>query len=105
MDLVSLHVLSSMLSTATQMCATILVLFCVVNFFSLKPGASMKIIIASLFYYFSSVVAFLAAATFLMDVSGNMLVGVCALLEASLVHLFYGLLVLVLYLRIIISGT
>jgi hypothetical protein len=105
MDLVSLHVLTSLLSSVTQMCATILVLFCVVNYFSLKAGTAMKTILVSLFYYFSSVVIYFVAAKFLMDISGHMLAGVSALLEASLIHLCYGLLVLALYSRIIVSGT
>lgn len=102
MDLVSLQVLVSMLSTVTQMCATVLVLFCVVNYFSLKPEGSVKIVFVSLFYYFSSVVVSFVAASFLMGMSEYMLVGVSALLEASLIHLCYGLLVLVLYLRILV---
>jgi len=103
MNLVTLHVLTSMLSTVTQMCATVLVLFCIVNYFSLKPGGSIKIVLISLFYYFSLVVVSFAAAVFLMKMSGTMLVGVSALLETSLIHLAYGVLVLALYFRIIVS--
>jgi hypothetical protein len=103
MDLMSLHVLTSMLSTTTQMCATILVLFCVVNYFSLKPAGSLKIVLISLFYYFSLVVISFVAAIFLKNISGHMLVGVSSLIEASIIHLGYGVLVLALYFRILVS--
>ena len=103
MDLVSLHVLTSMLSTVTQMGATILVLFCVVNYFSLKPEGSIRIIWVSVFYYFFLVVVSFFAASFLLSISGNMVTGVAALLETSLIHLCYGVLVVGLYSKILIS--
>jgi hypothetical protein len=103
MDLVSLHVLTSMLSSATQMGATILVLFCVVNYFSLKPEGSIRIIWVSIFYYFFFVVISFAAASFLLSISGHLVVGVSALLETALIHLCYGVLVLVLYSKVLIS--
>lgn len=104
MDLVSLHVVSSMLSVVAQMSATIVVLFCVVNFFSLKTGKSVRIVFVSLFYFFFSVIILFAAALFLKDISPyHMLIGVSALMEASLIHLCYGILVLSLYMRSFIS--
>lgn len=100
MDLVGLHIVSSMISVAVQMAGTIVAIFCVVHFFSLKPGSSMRSVFASLLYFFSSVVVLLVAALFLKDISPyQMLVGVSALMEASLIHLSYGVLVLYLYIR------
>ena len=106
MDLMSLHVLTRILSTVTQMCATVLMLFCVVNYFSLKPGGSLKIVLISLFYYFSLVViSLVAAAIFLKNISEHMLVGVSSLIEASVIHLGYGVSVLALYFRTIFPKT
>jgi len=100
MDLVGLHVLTGMLSSVTQMGATILVLFCVVNYFSLKPEGSIRIIWVSTFYYFSLVITSFVAASCM---HGHLVFGVSALLEISLIHLCYGLLVLVLYSKVLLS--
>lgn len=75
------------------------------NFFSLKPGKSMKYVFASLFYFFSLAGILLAVAKFLLDISGvfSGLGGVKALIGGSLLHLCYGLLILILYWRHILS--
>ena len=104
MDLVALHVLSSMVSTALQIIATCVVLFCVVNFLSLKPGSSMKFVFISASYFFVSLVVLIVGAVMLWSISNpSYLVGVAALLEAALIHLIYGLLISLLYLRNVIT--
>lgn len=61
MDRVSLHVLTGIVSSVTKGRAAILVLLCVVSYFSLKPEGSIGIIWVSLLYVFFSVaVGFLA---------------------------------------------
>lgn len=105
MNLTILHTLYSLLSSVAQMCATIIVIFCAVNFFSLKPGKSMKFVFISLFYLFSLAIILLAAAQFLLDISGTFhgLGGVTALIGGALLHLCFGLLILILYMRHILS--
>lgn len=104
MNLVNLHVLASLISAIAQMCAIIIVISCTINFFSLKPVKSMKIVFISLFYFFSSVIILFAAAQFLLDISGIFsLGGVTALVGGALLHLCCGLLIFVLYLRYILS--
>jgi len=105
MDLMSLHVLTGILSTGTQMFATVLLLICIVNYFSFKPGGSLKIVLISLLYYFSLVVISFAAAIFLKNRSGHILVGVSTLISAAIIHLGYGVLVLALYFRTIFRKT
>lgn len=101
MDLGSIHVLGSLISAIAQMVAIIIVMFCSVNFFSLRPGASLRFVFYSLVYFFSSVVVFSIAAQFLMNISGQFqgLGGVSALVGASVLHLFFGLLIVALYLK------
>jgi len=105
MDPMSLHVLSGILSVALQMFATFFALFCVINFFSIKRGSSMKIVLFSVFYFFFSVVILFAAAFFLLDVSrpGYVLSGFSALMEACLFHLSCGIIVVALYFRSLIE--
>jgi len=104
MDIVALHVLSSMVSTAVQMIATCLVLYCVVNFLSLKPGSSMRFIFISVSYFFATVAVMIVGALMLWGISEpSYMVGVAALLEAALIHLVYGLLLSALYLRNVIT--
>ena len=105
MDLTVLHTLSGLLSSIAQMCAIIIVIFCAINFFSLKPGKSTKIVFISLFYFFSSATILLVAAKFLLDMSGifESLGGVKALIGGSLLHLCFGFLILILYIRHILS--
>ena len=105
MDLIHLHALTSLLSSIAQMCAIIIVVFCAMNFFSLKPGKSIKFVFISLFYFFSLAGILLAVAQFLIDVSGvfTSLGGVKALIGGSLLHLCFGLLILILYSRHIVS--
>jgi hypothetical protein len=105
MDPAVLHTLCSLLSSFAQMCAIIIVIFCAINFFSLKPGKSIKFVFISLIYFFSLTIILLATAQFLLDVSGLLrtMGGVKALIGGSLLHLSFGLLILILYLRIILS--
>jgi hypothetical protein len=104
MDIVALHVLSSLVSTAVQIIATCVILYCVVNFLSLKPGSSLKFVFVSMFYFFASVVVLIVGALMLWSISEpSYMVGVVALLEAALIHLVYGLLILLLYLRNVIT--
>lgn len=100
-DLISLHMFTSMLSVVLQMTATILMIFCVVNLFSLKPASSLKGVAIGIFYFFTSVVLLFIGASALMDLSRpfHFFVGTSALLEACLVHLCYGSLVVALYLK------
>lgn len=100
-DLTSLHMFSSMLSVILQMTATIFVIFCVINLFSLKMGSSLKIVAIAIVYFFTSMSLLFVGASALMDMSEpfHLYVGTSALLEASLVHLCYGSLVVALYLR------
>ena len=89
MDLVQLHALTSLFSSITQMCAIIIVIFCAMNFFSSKPGKSIKFVFISLFYFFSLAGILLAVAQFLLDISGIFrgLGGITALVGGSLLHL------------------
>jgi len=105
MDLVSLHVLSGLLSVSLQMVATVFVLFCVVNFFSIKRGSSMKIVLFSIFYFFFLVFILYVAALLLLDVSRpyHILTGFSALMEACLLHLGYGVIVVALYFRSLVE--
>lgn len=104
MDLVTLHVISSMISTAVQMIATIVVLFCVVTFLSIKPGSSLRFASMSLLYFFSISVFLIIGAILLANISSlTYRVGVASLLEAALIHFSYGVLVSLLYLRNVIS--
>lgn len=98
MDLITLHMLSSLLSVITQMIATIWVVFCAVSFFSLKPGASVRFAHIGLVYFFSSAFALSVIARFLMNVSRKFpLGGVAALIGACVLHLFFAFIVIVLY--------
>lgn len=98
MDLVTLHMLSSLLSAITQMIATISVVFCAVSFFSLKPGASVRFAYVGLVYFFSSTLVLSVIARFLMNVSKTFpLGGVTALMGACVLHLFFAFTVIVLY--------
>lgn len=106
MDLVSLHMLSSLLSTATEFVATLIALYCVVSFFSMKEEKSKKFVFISLFYFFLLVIILFVAAQLLINLSKPFhipLGGVSALLGASLLHLCFGLVVIAIYSRIIIS--
>jgi len=75
------------------------------NFFSSKPGKSIKFVFISLFYFFFLAGILFAVAQFLLDISGVFasLGGVKALIGGSLLHLCYGLLILILYWRHILS--
>jgi len=105
MSLVVLHTLASLLSSVAQMCAIVIVVFCAINFFSLKPGKSLKFVLISLLYFFSLAIILFAAAQFLLDISGifQNLGGVCALIGGSFLHLCFGILILILYMRYILS--
>ena len=100
-DLISLHVFSSILSVVLQMIAMILMIFCVMNLFSLKPASSLKSVFIGIFYFFTSATLLFVGASALMDMSRpfHFFVGTSALLEACLVHLCYGSLVVALYLK------
>lgn len=101
MDLISLNMFSSILSVVLQMTAMILMIFCVVNLFSLKPASSLKSVAIGIFYFFTSTILLFVGASALMDMSrsSHFFAGTSALLEACLVHLCYGSLVLALYLK------
>ena len=105
MDLAFLHTLSSLLSSIAQMCAIILVVYCAMNFFSLKPGKSIKSVFISLFYFFSMGIILFAVAQFLLDTSGilSSLGGAKALIGGSLLHLCFGFFILILYWKLIWS--
>ncbi len=104
MDLVTLHVFSNLLSAALQMVATLVVLFCVMTFLSLKPGSSLRFAFVGLSYFFSLTVALFLAAVFLDGISlPTYRTGVVSLLEAALIHLGYGALVFLFYVRNLIS--
>jgi len=107
MDLVPIHFVFSLVSAVMQMAATILVLSCVVNFFSLRPEGSLRMVYIGLFYFFGSSFFFFVGALWLMDqgVEFNMFMGISAFVEALLIHLVYGSLVAVLYSGIIYSRT
>ena len=107
MDLMLIHMAFGLVSAVMQMAATILVLSCVVNFFSLKPEGSLRMVYIGLFYFFGSSFFFFVGASWLMDLSVkfSMFMGISAFVEALLVHLVYGSLVAVLYSGIIYSGT
>lgn len=104
MNAIALQVLGGLLSAAVHMISTIIILFCVINFFTLKPGGSKKFVFVGLFYFFSSLVVLLGSAQMLMS-SGPLstinLVGV--LLGAALVHFSYGVLLVLLYIGNIAS--
>lgn len=104
MDLIALHIICGLISTAVQMSATVIVLFCVINFFSFKPGGSVKFFYLSITYFFSSWVFLIAGALWLKYLTGHfyLLVGVSALLMAAVIHFFYGALIIALYIRTVI---
>jgi len=87
------------------MFATVFALFCVINFFSIKKGSSMKIVLFSIFYFFFLVFILCAAAFLLLDVSRpyHILTGFSALMEACLLHLGYGVVIVALYFRSLIE--
>lgn len=101
MDLVGLHTLSSLLSAITQMIATIIVIFCAVNFFSMKPGSSLRFVFFSLLYFFSSVIVLSVTAQYLMNISRQFqgLGGISALIGGAVLHLLFGLVVIALYIK------
>lgn len=101
MDLVGLHTLGGLLSTITQMVAIIIVVVCAVNFFSLRPGSSLRFALFSLLYFFSSAIILSVVAQYLMNISGIFqgLGGIKALMGASVLHLFFGLVILAFYIR------
>lgn len=105
MDLMSLHVLSGLLSVGLQMFAIVFALFCVVNFFSIRSGRSVKIVFFSIFYFFFLVFILYVAAFLLLDVSRpyHILTGFSALMEACLLHLGCGVIVVALYFRSLIE--
>jgi hypothetical protein len=87
------------------MIATIVVLFCVVNFFSLKPGASLRFAFLSITYFFLVMGLLIASAILLKNISVSFYIpgGTSGLLGAALVHFCYGLLILLLYVKNVIS--
>jgi len=91
----------SLLSAIAQMAAMVIAMFCAVNFFSLRPGASLRFAFVSALYFFSAVIVFSIAAQYLMSISGQFqgLGGICALVGAAVLHLFFGLLVIGLYVK------
>lgn len=101
MDLIGLHMLTSMVSVVLQMTATVFMIFCVVNLFSLKPTSSINSVVIGIIYFFTSMIILFAGASVLMEMSRpfHLFVGTSALIEACLVHLCYGSLVVALYLR------
>ncbi len=104
MDLATFSVLSGLASTVIQMAATIIVLFCVVSFFSYKPGGSTRFFYISLAYFLLSYAVLFISAVMLEDVlmSVPTFSGVSPLLMASLTNLAYGVLILVLYIRTVV---
>lgn len=107
LDPAHMQVLFSLLSAYMQMGATILMLCCVVNFFSLKPGSSVKGPFVALLYFFSSAIFAYGSSVWLSDVSMradlNMKAGIISLAQAQLIHISYGLLIFALYLRTLMS--
>lgn len=104
MDITALIVLSGLASTVIQMAATIIVLFCVVSFFSYKPGGSTRFFYISLAYFFLSYAVLFTSAVMLENVimSVPSFSGVSPLLMASLINLAYGVLILALYIRTVV---
>lgn len=105
MDTIALQVLGGLISATFQMIATIVILVCVINFFSLKPGGSKKFVFVGFLYFFSSMSILLGSAMMLMSVGSVHtinLVGV--LLGGALVHLAYGALLFALYIGNIAFG-
>jgi len=83
------------------MVAIIIVVVCAVNFFSLKLGSSLRFAFFSLLYFFSSAIILSVTAQHLMNISGIFqgLGGIKALMGGSVLHLFFGLVVIVFYIR------
>jgi len=102
MDMVYVHVLAGLLSASMQLIATIITLFLVVKSFSLKPGSSIRGVSLILFYFLFSAVFLYGGSVWLSDISRpfNMFAGISALIEVLLIHVGYGFLILVLYLRL-----
>lgn len=107
MDPVLMHYLFSLFSAFMQMVATILMLFCVVNSFSFKSGASLKAVFFTILYFFSSAILVYAGSLWLSDVNVRahleMSAGIVSLSQALLIHVSYGLLIFALYSRTFIS--
>jgi len=101
MDLIGLQVFSGILSVGLQLFATIFAIFCVVNFFTIRRGTSMKLVLFSIFYFFLLVLVLYVAAFLLLDISRpyNLVSGFSALMEACLLHLAYGVTIAALYFR------
>jgi hypothetical protein len=104
MNLLTLHVISGLVSAVSQMAGTVIVLFCVISFFSFKPGGSTRFFYLSLIYYFVSCFIFVEGAILLNDISGlpYILMGVSALLMAALINFSYGVLIVILYIRTVV---
>lgn len=103
MDLAALHLLSGLVSTVAEMAATVGVLFCVVSFFSYKPGGSTKFFYVGLIYFLLSYAGFFAGAIVLESITATMsLFGVATLFMAALMHLVYGILLVVFYIRMVV---
>jgi hypothetical protein len=106
MDLIALHVLSGLVSAVVQMAATVVVLFCIVSFFSFKPGGSTRFFFISVTYFFLSYILLFASAVTLENITGSAPVfsGVSTLFMAALIHLVYGVLIVALYIRTVVLG-
>ena len=105
MDLASLHILGNILSSVAQMCAILIVIYCAMSFFSWKPVKSLKPVFISLSYFFSLATILFAFAQFLLVTSGilSVLSGIPSLMAGSLLHLCFGVFILILYWRLIWS--
>ena len=104
MDLIVLHVFSGLVSATVQMTATIAALFCIVSFFSFKPGGSTRFFHIDVTYFFLSYVVLFASAVVLKNVSGDApsSTGVGNLLMAALIHGVYGFLIVAIYIRTVV---
>lgn len=104
MDATTLRLLGGLLSAVLQMTATLVVLFCVVSFFSYKPGGSTRFFYISVGYFLSLHIVLFAASVAFESTMASFPVfsNVSNLLMASLIHLIYGILIIVLYVRTVV---
>ena len=92
------------MSATMQMVGAIVIVFCIISFFSMKPGSSRRFAFIGFLYFFSSLIVFLGGAWWLMSVGSIHVMNlVGALVGAALVHLSYGVILFILFVGDVIS--
>lgn len=99
-----MEVLGGLVSAALQMVGAIVIVFCIITFFSLKPGSSKRFAFIGFSYFLSSLVALLGGAWWLMSLGSIHVMNlVGALVGAALVHLSYSVVLFILFITDILT--